>query len=688
VILRDLLQRDTMDLASVLALVHLLTEKQWSAEAEALLLRAHQEYPTSATALLALSRLARQQGNAIASLRYLAIASEINEPDLTTRLELAAEYAVHGRFEEALGFIQSVIAIDPDNWSAWSQLGRYYRSAGNAQQAKSAFEVARKLNPSKIETLVDLAQASMAAGLLQDADTFLKQALAQEPTHFGALVTSAEHALFAEDTERAADFAHRAKTLHPNQLGAYLLSARIAAESLNYDEAFALLAEALRIFGTQPAIQATQIFFLRQQRQHTTARLVAAAAFNEKMPIGLWSECAALANTLGDFAQSEKLIANSIAGTAAERAKQQFFRAQLAEAKRDYRSAIDGYGAALALNPTVGGWHSELARCHLLLAETDAAQRHLKTSMALDAGLRKAKGQSVNLSQHHIGQILDEFQLDRQALSDLQAIAGLPAFQQVEPLKQLVRKNPDQTAPALLLMLAMRQSGLFDRERHAATSTIPKRLIQYWDAETPPADLSELMKSWQVQNPQYDYALFDDASVRSFLQERSSARVVDAFRRAQHPAQRADIFRLAYLANEGGFYVDADDRCLGNIGLLYPDAISLALYQENYGTIGNNLIGASAGHAVVLRALDLATEAVLRGDNDIVWLSTGPALLTRAFAQIFAESEASLFLQSTMVRELGETQRLVGMHCPANYKRTDKHWSRAAFSNKELAAKK
>lgn len=227
-------------------------------------------------------------------------------------------------------------------------------------------------------------------------------------------------------------------------------------------------------------------------------------------------------------------------------------------------------------------------------------------------------------------------------------------------------------------MLAMRRAGLFDHEGRSSGARIPKRIVQFWDKRAP-EDLVELMRSWRVQHPQYEYFLFNDVTATTFLQNNASSRALEAFRRTMHPAQRADIFRLAYLAQEGGFYVDADDRCLGNIGLLYPEDISLAIYQENYGTVANNFVGASRGHPVILRPLDLATEAMLRGDSDIVWLSTGPGLLTRAFAQVVVESSSSL-LASTSFRELGETQRVIGIHCPAQYKKTDQHWSRAAFS--------
>jgi tetratricopeptide (TPR) repeat protein len=411
-ILRSLLERNPTDPSTATGIAHILMERHWLSEAEALLLNAHQNAPTNASVLLALSRLARQRGNRIAGLRYLSIAAELDKTNLVIQLELAAELGAQGRTDEAMELIRAVIAIDDQNYSAWRQLGLHYRSTGEPQQAKGAFDTARKLDPSKIDALVDLAQANLATGDLHEADRLLVHALALEPNHFGALIAAAENALQAEDLENAAGFAGRARTFHPHQLGAHLLFARIAAENLNYEQAYATLDDALTIFGSQPPITATQIFFLRQQRQHNKARLVAAAAFDKKMPFALWSECAALANTLGDFDLTEKVLANSVAEASFERAQLHFFRAQLAEAKRDHRAAIAEYNSALALNPTVGGWHSELSRCHLLLAETQPAYDHLKASMTLDAGLRKAKGQSQNLSQHHVGQILDEFQLD------------------------------------------------------------------------------------------------------------------------------------------------------------------------------------------------------------------------------------------------------------------------------------
>jgi tetratricopeptide (TPR) repeat protein len=666
--------------AAALTLAHMLMEQRWWTEAEALLLGLHQARPGDSAVLITLGQLARQNGNQAASLRYLRRAGELDATDMPMQVRLAAELGAHGLYSEALQRLQTVIAADAENYLAWRQLGFLHRATGDLQRSEAAFEAAIALDPLSIGALVDLAQARLALGELLAAHAMVDQALARDPTHFTALICVAECAQAEENLSTAADFATRALMLHPQQLGAHLLSARIAAEMLDYDKAAEVLRAASARFGSQPAITATQIFLLRQQRQHHAARLIASAAFDRNMPFGLWSECAALANTLGDFALTEQVLAHARTVTAAERAQVQFFKAQAAEGGRDYETAIAHYRSALQLNPMVGGWHGELARCHLLLADRASAYAALKQSMTLDAGARRAKGQSLNLSQHHIGHLLDEFQLDRHVLSELRAIAPMPAERQIAPLKQLIISNPDQTAPAILMMIAARRAGLFDQDVHSTAARIPRRIIQFWDSEEIPSDVAVLMQSWRTQNPDHDYVLFNDASARQFLRDRASPEVADVFEMVKHPAQRADLFRLAYLAQEGGFYVDADDRCLGHIGLLFPDDVALAVYQENYGTVANNFIGASRNHPVILRALELAAQAMLRGDNDIVWLSTGPGLLTRAFTQILGASES--LLDSTIVRELGETQRFIGLHCPALYKRTHQHWSRAAFSKR------
>ncbi len=84
------------------------------------------------------------------------------------------------------------------------------------------------------------------------------------------------------------------------------------------------------------------------------------------------------------------------------------------------------------------------------------------------------------------------------------------------------------------------------------------------------------------------------------------------------------------------------------------------------------------------RALDLAVEAVNRGDDDIIWFSTGPGLLTRAFAQVIA-AQPYEYLPTSAIFTLGQLQRHLGLHCPVTYKMTRQHWLKASFAAKRKA---
>jgi mannosyltransferase OCH1-like enzyme len=216
------------------------------------------------------------------------------------------------------------------------------------------------------------------------------------------------------------------------------------------------------------------------------------------------------------------------------------------------------------------------------------------------------------------------------------------------------------------------------------TAAIPRRIVQYWNSPELPPDLLPIAHSWRELHADYEYVLFDDKRARDFISERFPAEILQAYIRARHPAQKADIFRLCHLCIHGGFYVDADDRCLAPVNTIVPEWADFVAYQEDYGTVGNNFLGVIPAHPVIRRALELASVALNRGDSDTLWLSTGPGLLTRAFAQVFAEApDRSAFLHRTVVLERWRYHRAVAEHCRLQYKRSSLHWSRDAFHKRK-----
>jgi mannosyltransferase OCH1-like enzyme len=301
----------------------------------------------------------------------------------------------------------------------------------------------------------------------------------------------------------------------------------------------------------------------------------------------------------------------------------------------------------------------------------------------LSKSYRVPEGRSLSLSQSHVGQLLEEFELDPLALAKLRETRVMPLADQLQTLRSIVQAHPDCTSAAIVTAIALRQGGIFSNlelpVESSLESLIPQQIVQFWDTPPPP-DVADLMISWQQMNPGCRWKCFNDAEARRFLRQAFPLPVLQAYLRARQPAQKADIFRLAYLTACGGIYADADDRCDAPLSSFVRSDATLVLHQDNFATIGNNFIAVTAEHPVLQRALSLATVAVNRGDQDLIWLSTGPGLLTRAVWLEWAIGPGPGWLPRAQIMGLGELQRVIGIHCPAQYKATDKHWSRSSFA--------
>src|SRR5690606_22748512 len=91
-------------------------------------------------------------------------------------------------------------------------------------------------------------------------------------------------------------------------------------------------------------------------------------------------------------------------------------------------------------------------------------------------------------------------------------------------------------------------------------SGYPRRLVQFWDSSVP-ADVERLLvhNSKLCGQNGYSYVLYTEDSARVFLKSNGFLpEVLTAFDAAPHPVIKADIFRLAEISVNGGFYLDAD----------------------------------------------------------------------------------------------------------------------------------
>lgn len=86
---------------------------------------------------------------------------------------------------------------------------------------------------------------------------------------------------------------------------------------------------------------------------------------------------------------------------------------------------------------------------------------------------------------------------------------------------------------------------------------VPKTIHQVWIGKKVPKKYDNWRKSWQKQNPDYVYILWDESSILEIglINERQ-------FLQAKNPAVKSDIARYELLYRFGGVYADTDFEAL------------------------------------------------------------------------------------------------------------------------------
>ncbi len=674
-------------LAAAQALAAYHAERWQVDEAEAAYALILREAPEDYAALIGRGRLQRRQDRRGDAMEWFRRAVAVRPDGEAGHAEMLAELRHFGRLDDARQHLAPLLERYPEKAWPHRQRALIERAAGDDVAERAAFDRAAALDPGSIQTRVEQAMARLRTGQVGEARLLLEAARAIAPAHSGVIAALAEIARNADDLGTALDLFREAARLDPSSVGLQLQIARCLIGLGEVEDGLAQLERLRRRQGSFPDWYTTKAKVLRQAGDFTEAHdLLRAGHLEFPFHVGIWHALRSLEIELGLF------------GTV-ERAVEQFRPAALAD-----RGRVDAIAGALALarwnvpkaqymfRRAAEKWPDELvvlrglAHSAMLVLDLDTARASLVEAARLNQFRTELRGISSNFSQSLLGQLFDEFRMDRSLIEALRIALERRGTDRLDGLLDVVRDNPGTTPPALLLMVELRRQGAFKRAAGSSLrrrpSPIPRRIVQYWNTTEVPSDLTRLMRSWSQQNPGFRYRLYDEEAAATAIAATCGRQAVKAYRLAREPAMKADLFRLATLFAEGGFYVDADDRCIAQLHRLDPGGQGLIVYQEDLGTLGNNFIAAEPRHPVIGLALDQAVTAILRGDRDVLWLSTGPGLFTRAFAQTLTESEGHLSaaMQDVLVLDRHELLQTVAIHCATSYKQSERHWSRSSFS--------
>lgn len=194
------------------------------------------------------------------------------------------------------------------------------------------------------------------------------------------------------------------------------------------------------------------------------------------------------------------------------------------------------------------------------------------------------------------------------AIRDGNPVIGVFGLRQIE--KRIPARAPDGAAACI-------------------AGTIPAIIHQTFLSTELPDRTYEAAQSWIAHNPGCEYRFYDDDDQIALLSERFGADVLAAYHKMPRGAHRADLWRYCALYEFGGIYADIDTVCQSPLAsVLRSDD---AFVVPNTGTVPhavfNAFICSSAGHPILEKAIEYATETILNARSFEGYMMAGPGAL-------------------------------------------------------------
>ena len=639
------------------------------------------------------------------------------EEEIKQLINQAQAARKQGRRAEALAYFEQAFALDPSHQTLPANIATELRELGRFEEAIFVLKALLDRLPTSIHAIGGLAQIARKQGKRSDAIAYFEQALALQPTHPTYPVAIANELRELGRFEEALAILEQ----HCQQIDGALMwhhKGLIFLAQANHEEAmrcyqsgilasptdprcYEAMASELIKFGMhqraqevieQAELSVTRTNFLYLYKIRT---LIAQGFFEEAIkacqhelenhPQNLTTlhHLIDLEIRMGNFSRAEALL-NETSPSSLE--EQQYFmrqRSELARARFDLPLAWQLAQEALHLNPASKPYKSYMALVDLMMGSIAFAQQELANLQAEvpKNAYRKIWPSALGNIQ---GRLYSEMRTNPFAQKLLaQAWQAQGDQDRIAAMAKALESEPFYIGTAMALLSELCRQGAFISdtsdpsitESSSVTSKIPKTIIQFWNEATPPEDVDQIMQSWDRENPDFEHLIFDDVRAETFIMNFCDAKVLRAFRIANYPAMRADVFRLAYLATHGGVYADADDLCRHPIGDWFSTDLELLLIQEHLGSIGNNFMAAMPNHPFIIAALNKVVDQILSKQGDI-WFTSGPGALTILFCNYYLNDlRQSKIPPQICVMDCYSIAKKLSIQLPRQYKQTSKSWS-------------
>jgi mannosyltransferase OCH1-like enzyme len=176
---------------------------------------------------------------------------------------------------------------------------------------------------------------------------------------------------------------------------------------------------------------------------------------------------------------------------------------------------------------------------------------------------------------------------------------------------------------------------------------IPKVIYQTFYTKNLPQNISNLIEGMKILNPEYEFHLYDDKEIESFIESEFGGNVYKAFKMLKVGAAKADLWRYCVLYKNGGIYLDIDSEINNNLDLLITKDYSAIISRETHKDIFLQwCLMFESNHSILKMCIDKCVENILNKKSDNILHLTGPVVFSKSVFEYCKELNINIWTTS------------------------------------------
>ena len=154
---------------------------------------------------------------------------------------------------------------------------------------------------------------------------------------------------------------------------------------------------------------------------------------------------------------------------------------------------------------------------------------------------------------------------------------------------------------------------------------IPKIFHQTWYKKEIPTEIQSHIDNMCLLHPDFEYRFYDDNDILSYINEKGTVQMINAYNKLSIGAEKADLFRYIVLYYDGGIYLDLDSNIVKNIDNLIKNRTAVITRERNNGFFVQWCLMFSPKHPILKNTIELCIDNINSGKYQYdIHKKTGP----------------------------------------------------------------